>query len=612
MMRKLKNLLVQFFNDQKLRSKFMFSNFVLIILPLIFFTLISNDAVSKTIENQVLFSEEQVFEQTSSFLSYKVSKVIDISDIISVDKNIIAILTKNLAEYDTAEQMQDLYDLNTFYLTPYQKEDDVYRVRLYVRDDIIYSQERVNLFSIREASETAWYSNLLAARDKILWCPADYFSNDAYETSRVISAARIIRDPNLYNRVIGAFRIDILEQNIMDILKKANITKNSVTYLQNASGTIVASSDAGLVKKWPIAYSQARDLSKQEDNFQELIIGSDSLLMGSKAVQGTDWTLISLVPYEEILSSSKNIQNRMLLLFAIIGTLAYILSYYVSRSTTNRVDQLIGRMRKAQKGHFETIDIPSSKDEIGQLVDTFNYMIEQIQVLIDEEYTLGQKAKTSELKALQEQINPHFLYNTLDLINWTAIRRNIPEISAVVQSLAKFYKLSLSKGHEVITINDEITHVTLYVSIQNMRFENKILFRTDIDEEILNYSIIKITLQPLVENSILHGILEKENSGNLVITGRMEKETIVLTVSDDGIGIPKEKLDQILVLSKGHEQHGYGVANVNERIKIHYGKRFGLTYHSQPGEGTRVEIRIPAIPYQPGYPAAQDQSPHSS
>lgn len=609
MIRKVKNIITQFFNDQKLRSKFMFSNFVLIILPLLFFTLISNNAIEKAIENQVLFSEEQVFEQTSSFLKYKVSKVVDISDIISVDKNIITILTKDLAGYETAEQMQDLYDLNTFYLTPYQKKDDVYRVRLYVRDSVIYSQERVNLFSIDEAKKSPWYDLLLTNKDKILWCPADYFINDPYETNRVISAARIIRDPYQYSRVIGVFRIDILEQNIIDILKKANITKNSVTYLQNSNGIIIACSNSELLQDLPVSYAQAHALAKREDNFQELILGQTTLLMGSKNIEGTDWILVSLVPYEEILTSSKNIQYRMLLLFAAIGTLAYILSYYVSRSTTNRVNQLITRMHKAQTGHFETIDIPSSKDEIGQLVDTFNYMIGKIQILVQEEYILGQRAKASELKALQEQINPHFLYNTLDLINWTAIRNNVPEISSVVQALAKFYKLSLSKGHEVVSIVDELAHVTLYVSIQNMRFENRIQFSTNIDEALLSYSIIKITLQPLVENSILHGILEKENSGKLLISGRLENSDLVLVVEDDGVGIPPDKLKNILVLPKGDEKHGYGVANVNERLKTHYGKNYGLTYHSQPGVGTKVEIRIPAIPYHSNFSPVQTNKP---
>lgn len=594
MTRRLGKIFTGFFNDQKLLSKLMFTNFVLIIFPLMFFTLLSNNSISKAIENQVLFSEEQVFEQTDSFLSYKISKVIDISDIISVDKNIITILTKDIGNYDTAMQMQDLYDLNTFYLTPYQKEDDVYRVRLYVRDNIIYSQEKVNLFSIKDAEGTAWYNELLMGKSKILWCPPDYFNSDPYESNRVISAARVIKDPNLYNRIIGVFRIDIQESNIIDILKKANITPNSVTYLQNANEVVIACSDNALLKNLSVPYSTVNDLSMQDKNFTETHISGEKYLLGSRSISGTDWTLASLVPYDEILSASKNIQNRMLLLFAIIGTLTYVLSYYLSGSTTNRIHHVIERMKKAEDGNFAAIESPQGKDEIGELVVTFNYMIEKIRLLINEEYLLGQQAKSSELKALQEQINPHFLYNTLDLINWTAIRKDIPEISSVVQTLAKFYKLSLSRGHETVSIADEITHVALYVTIQNMRFENRIRFQTDIDDEILKYSIIKITLQPLVENSILHGILEKEGSGSLTLSGRFEGDNILLTVEDDGMGMTEEQLDAVLKPSHT-EKHGYGVANVNERIKIHYGDQYGLKYYSTIGQGTRVEIRIPAL-----------------
>lgn len=594
MMKNLGNRLIRFFRDQKLRRKLMFTNFFLIIFPLLFFTMISNRSVSKTIESQVLFSEEQVFEQTHSFLSYKIKKVISVSDIISVDKNIIAILTKDLADYDTAAQMQDLYDLSTFYLTPHQNKEDVYRIRLYVRDEVIYSKERVNLFSIEEIKSTAWYKMLLSSNSKILWCSPDYFAHEADEDNRVISAARVIKDPNMYDRMLGIYRIDILESHVIEILKKANITKNSLTYLINSEGKVVATSDAYRTSEFVVPYKTISDLAAMERNFTEIRLNNEKYLLGSKSIAGTDWHLVSLIPYHEILSSSTSIQNRMVLLFLIIGTLSYAISYGLLGSITNRIQHLIEKMKKAQDGTLKTIDTAQAKDEIGELVVTYNYMIEKIKLLIEEEYLLGKQAKSSELKALQEQINPHFLYNTLDLINWAAIRNNVPEISSVVQSLSKFYKLSLSRGQESVSIEDELKHVSLYISIQNMRFDNKINYQTDIDPAILPYSILRITLQPLAENAVLHGILEKGGCGTLKISGRLEGETILLTVEDDGQGIPEEKLDSILAPSAA-ERHGYGIANVNQRIQIHYGEKYGLTYYSTYGKGTRVEIRIPAV-----------------
>jgi two-component system sensor histidine kinase YesM len=293
MMKNLGNRLIRFFRDQKLRRKLMFTNFFLIIFPLLFFTMISNRSVSKTIESQVLFSEEQVFEQTHSFLSYKIKKVISVSDIISVDKNIIAILTKDLADYDTAAQMQDLYDLSTFYLTPHQNKEDVYRIRLYVRDEVIYSKERVNLFSIEEIKSTAWYKMLLSSNSKILWCSPDYFAHEADEDNRVISAARVIKDPNMYDRMLGIYRIDILESHVIEILKKANITKNSLTYLINSEGKVVATSDAYRTSEFVVPYKTISDLAAMERNFTEIRLNNEKYLLGSKSIAGTDWHLVS-------------------------------------------------------------------------------------------------------------------------------------------------------------------------------------------------------------------------------------------------------------------------------------------------------------------------------
>lgn len=596
MIRKLEKKFVQFLNNRKLRTKLMLSYFILIIIPLGLLAFVSYNQVSKTIEGLVLYSAKQNFEQTNSFLEYKISKIIDISDIITVDRNLNNILTKKLEDYEIAEQIKDAQDLNTLYLTPYQKEDDVYRLRLYVRDGVIYSQERINLFSMSDIENSKWYKSLISGKDKILWCPPEYFTGETQDDIRVVSAARIIRDPNYYHRIIGIFRIDMLESTIQSIIKKASITEKGVAYLQNEDGAVVTSSDSGVMEVLKADPSFCTALSKKTNNWGETMLKGKRILVGSKNLLGTDWTLVSVVPYEEILSSSKAIRNQLLMVLGILATLAYALAYYISGSSTKRIGQLIRRMRKAQQGELEVISAPSSKDEIGELVENFNFMIQKMEILIADQYRTGQEIKSAELKALQAQINPHFLYNTLDLINWTAIRNNVYEISSVVQSLAKFYKLSLSKGKDIVSIADEIMHVQLYVDIQNKRFENRILLHIEVKEEVLEYGILKIILQPIVENSILHGILEKkEKAGNITLTGGLEGDTIVLRVKDDGIGMKEEVLESILNNSATQESHGYGVRNINNRIKLHYGNEYGLSYKSEPGKGTEATMRFPAV-----------------
>jgi two-component system sensor histidine kinase YesM len=554
----------------------------------------SYNQVSKTIESLVLYSAKQNFEQTYSFLNYKMGKIIDISDIIAVDQNLTEILMKPLENYSYTEQIRDAQDLTSF-VTPFENEEDVYRIRLYVQDSVIYSQELVNLFSMSDIEGSEWYRLLVSGKDKILWCPGYYFASDSNENASVISAARMIRDPNDYSDTIGIFRIDMLESNLKDIVRKANTTQSGVAYLQNSDGLVITSSDQELMKSFDVESSFSQNLAGSADNWQETHREGDRLLVGSKAIIGTDWFLVSIIPYEEILSTGNTIRQQMLVLLVALTTLAYILAFYMSGSNTKRISRLIKKMRKVQEGELEPIKVTPVKDEIGELMETFNYMIHRIKILIEEQYKSGQEIKSVELKALQAQINPHFLYNTLDLINWTAIKHKVPELSSLVQSLSKFYKLSLNKGRDIVPISDEIQHVTLYTDIQNRRFENKIHLSIDVDDDILEYSILKTILQPIAENSIMHGILEKDDqSGNISIRGRLEKNTVILEVQDDGIGIDIETVNDVLNANP-KESHGYGVRNINNRLKLHYGQEYGLTYTSKPGKGTEVVIRIPAI-----------------
>ena len=239
------------------------------------------------------------------------------------------------------------------------------------------------------------------------------------------------------------------------------------------------------------------------------------------------------------------------------------------------------------------------QDEIGQLVENYNIMVERINDLMTEQTKTAEKLKVSEVKALQAQINPHFLYNMLDMINWLAKSGQQEKVSEAIQTLSKFYKLTLSKKNITIPVGEELRHVSLYAMLQNMRFENKIEFIIDVPDEIMEYEIPKLVLQPIVENAILHGIFEKESkSGNIVIMAWMEGGDIVFTVSDTGMGIPPERLETILDGTEESE-HGsnIGIYNTHMRLRYLYGETYGLHYESDYGQGTEVQVRIPAIRY---------------
>jgi two-component system sensor histidine kinase YesM len=217
--------------------------------------------------------------------------------------------------------------------------------------------------------------------------------------------------------------------------------------------------------------------------------------------------------------------------------------------------------------------------------------------LVEDKYRLGQAVKQLELKALQAQINPHFLYNTLDLINWMSAKYKAEEIRALVSALSKFYKLSLSGGEDTVRVRGELEHVQAYVQIQNMRYADCIRLILNVPEPLLDYPILKLVIQPLVENAIFHGIRHKaDENGIIEINGEIQNEVLCLHVRDDGVGMPEERVNGILSAHPHTENHhGYGVRNIDERLRLRYGAGFGLSFRSAPGEGTTVTVRIPAV-----------------
>lgn len=288
-------------------------------------------------------------------------------------------------------------------------------------------------------------------------------------------------------------------------------------------------------------------------------------------------------------------------LFVLILTvLAYLIAYFMSRSALDRLSLLTQTMQAVENGNTDVRMEPSGDDEIAQLIGSFNQMMDEMDALMEEKVEYGRQIKNLELKALQAQINPHFLYNSLDLINCTAISHNIPEISKMVNALSKFYRLSLSKGQEIISLRDEIKHVNLYLQIQNLRFDNRIQVMWDLDPEADDCRVIKIILQPLIENAVIHGIFEKPSkSGCLNISTRRSQDDIYITIQDDGVGMDAQTLTKNFTPSVSGEiadtTGGYGVRNIHDRIKLAYGERYGLSCTSTIGKGTTVTVHIPAI-----------------
>ncbi|UJF34918.1 sensor histidine kinase [Paenibacillus hexagrammi] len=423
---------------------------------------------------------------------------------------------------------------------------------------------------------------------KYIWCsPSDMGPNHVSDSSSLY-VVRSILDPNDYLKTIGRLRMDVQKEVLQTMLKKANVVKNSSTFLIDNNHQVILASDMKAFPDFelPDSTSDAVTAQWQNDNNYYLY----------RALPSSQWSMVTVIPLNEVVQQSRQLRNDLLFMLVIVTAVTYVIAYLFSFSVTRRITQLTRRLRDVQNGNFIALAQTQGTDEIGELISTYNYMIEQISRLNKEQYKLGQEVKSAELKALQSQINPHFLYNTLDLINWMADSGMNADIKKVVKALSRFYKVSLSNGKDVITLREELQHVTFYVQIQNIRYENKITFENLVPDEFMDNRIPKITLQPIVENAILHGILGKPGrEGTIRITAYLEADTIHLVVADDGIGMGDQQLqDARAGISKSrHSGSGYGVKNVTERLQHHFGPSFGLTYESKWGEGTKVNISIP-------------------
>lgn len=340
----------------------------------------------------------------------------------------------------------------------------------------------------------------------------------------------------------------------------------------------------------------------------------NTYLVTSGRLTENDWQIFGLKSKQSLLGSLQSLRIVIMEMAGIVFLVGVVMILLLSHQLTNSLRQLEKRMSFVRNGDFSVRFFYLYRDEVGSLARGFNYMIEEIQRLVEkQEETIEElkwerdyaaeiqkQKRKAELKALQAQINPHFLYNTLNAITWQAADQGAEEISILSSALGRFFRISLSKGAEIITLREELEHVTSYLEIQSIRYHSRLNYQIELNEEWLDYRVIKLILQPLVENSIYHGIKEKEGTGLIRISAEptriKDEPALKLIVWDDGKGIPAEKMAAINhALKRGEKERtdGYGIFNVNERLQLLYGEEYGLEYESVEGQWISATLTIP-------------------
>lgn len=329
---------------------------------------------------------------------------------------------------------------------------------------------------------------------------------------------------------------------------------------------------------------------------QEMIYQDMSYITFAK--RQSDWTFVSWILKREILEPARELFLGILFIALLLLLFSVFMVMFLSHRITKPLNLMRRKMKQIGEGLF-IIKVPVIRnDEIGELANAMNRMSDEIVSLIQKNREEEAKSRLLQLQTLEYQINPHFLYNTLDSVNMLARKHKDPIIADIVTYLSRLFRIGLNQGREMITLADEVRHVTYYLKIQEIRFAGQLYWEIQIDDSLEDIKIIKFILQPLVENSINHGIRKRDEPGHIYIRVGKEENCILLEVKDDGVGIKSEQMEKIrqsLAIEQEHEEkdHGFGLRNVHQRIQLHYGPHYGLQLASEEGQGTTIYIRLP-------------------
>ena len=441
-----------------------------------------------------------------------------------------------------------------------------------------------------------WYTNALEGRESVYLTSSHVQHIISGERPWVITLSRGIRNKEMGTgqEKEGVFFIDLNYSAISELCDQSMVGNQGYAFIVDADGNIVY-------------HPQQQQLYNelQTENIDLVMnAGSDIVTWGDginkkmysiSRSEKTGWTVVDCVRVEELLRRSNEAQSIYVLVAIGLMAVALFFSRFVAKSITLPIQRLCDSMERVQEGDFSVSDIVvDSENEIGSLTKSFNVMTQRIHELMAQNIREQEAKRQSELKALQSQINPHFLYNTLDSIIWMAEGKKNEEVVLMTASLARLLRQSISNEDELVSIGQEIEYARGYLTIQKMRYKDKLEFWIEVEPSILNIRLIKLVLQPVIENAIYHGLKYKESRGLLLVKGFMKNGNAVLQVIDDGVGMDQETLDHIYERHKvDYHSNGVGIYNVQKRLQLYYGNEYGIVYESKPGEGTTATITIP-------------------
>lgn len=598
---------LNFLKHASIQSKIIISFSVLIVITLATIGFAAVFKYSQTLQKSTTEYNSQILDQVIKNINFYINEMDSVSAISNYNYYIQKYL-KSPPASDDVERFKDANRITELLDNIINTRQDIVSIFIFGNNNSIISNNMnsgVNR-SYNFAKQT-WYKAALENNGKPVVVSPHKQSYVLNSNKMVISLSRSI---NIYDQSdqLGVILIDLNLKVLDDICRNVKLGNSGYIFIVDSEGDVVYHPDYSYMQR-AADDMYIKNVFKADDSLIPDVLETDGgsfikkvdsgqMHVTYKKFEPAGWTIVGVTPYKSIMYEIYRIRS-FILIIGLLGLLgAFLMSYLISSMISKPVTRLQQLMKQAEGGNLDVSIHFDSRDEIGSLSKSFNNMINKIKDLMHQVVVEQEDKRKTELKALQAQINPHFLYNTLDSIIWMA-EMNKDEVVIMADALAKLFRLSLSRGAEIIPVEQEVEHVRNYLIIQSMRYSDKFDYEIKVDADIMKHSTLKLLLQPLVENSIYHGIKNKRQKGHIEIRGRKAGDRMLLEVIDDGIGMEQAKCEEILKHSSGGGSrkgfNGVGVKNVNDRIKLYYGDEYGLKYISSPGVGTTVEIWLPIL-----------------
>ncbi|OKP93135.1 hypothetical protein A3842_00365 [Paenibacillus sp. P3E] len=583
----------KWFDRLLIRKKIMYVYIPLIILPLFILGFVSyrvyTDAIVKKTVNSVSDNSTLITTLMNSMLTNTESAANILT--LNLNKVIVEKYSEDGGQVSDLQLYTQITNQLSYALLIFPDVDSAAYIS---RSGVVYGSNLEMERNAEQLQGSDMLTTLEHSRGSNIWFPMERRSYlVASPEQPVLSLGKRIVNINT-GETLGYVILNVREDALSAIYRNIGSIQDESFMIVDPSGLVVSALEpsqvlhplpGGALRDWVMG-SAEQNLLQPSPSGRMLLIRADITKLG--------WQLISMVPYNRLNEDTKTITQLIILIgficlfFAILG--AGMLSNLIAKPIIN----LSRHMKHVNEGHLDPYLEVKSRDEIGILASGFNMMMNRVEELLSNIGKEQREKREYELALIQAQIKPHFLYNTLDVIYTLSDMGRPRDVQRTTKALADFYRVVLSNGRDQITLQEELNSVRDYLSIQQIRYSDVFNFLIEIEPDILPCIIPKLTLQPLVENAIYHGLKTKSSFGELIISGYREESKVILKITDDGVGMSEERLHALETAMRGQEKPvGYGISSVHERIRLYFGSEYGLQISSKLGQGTEIAVNLP-------------------